>query len=568
MANNAPQPAPELPGGLDPVDYAVISQGLIAAAREMGAKLIRSAYSTIIREASDASAALLDREGNVVAQAELIPMQLGPMQATFQACADRVPVEELQPGDFYINNDPFEGGQHLPDVFIYSPIFVDGQVVGFAGTVAHHLDLGGGNPGLNPDAADVHAEGLIFPPSRYNHGRDWNGGPLERFVARNIRVPDQTIGDFNAQFAANAIGSHRVEQMCRKYGAEKVLASMSALQDYTERRVRTALKDVPDGLYYGEDAVDDDGLSDEPLVVKAAVEIRGDTIRINFDGTCEQVRRNLNSPLSSTISAALFAVKAVLTSADIPFNEGLKRPVTIEVPEGSLLNPRYPAPVRARMEAAYRAYNAVMKALAQVVPDQVIAGGHDTTTVMSISRLDASGYKVYLEVFGGGYGASPRVDGCDAVDSPLSNCANTPIEATDMEFDHFRIIGYGLTPDSGGPGRRRGGLGFFRRFEILRDGVNFAIYADRFRIAPYGLAGGRDGACGRCEILRDGKILSVASKDNVELRKGDILTLYTSGGAGYGDPGERDGDLFERDLREGYVTDRAAWQALGLHAAE
>jgi N-methylhydantoinase B len=220
------------------------------------------------------------------------------------------------------------------------------------------------------------------------------------------------------------------------------------------------------------------------------------------------------------------------------------------------------------MEAAYRAYNAVMKALAQVVPDQVIAGGHDTTTVMSISRLDASGYKVYLEVFGGGYGASPRVDGCDAVDSPLSNCANTPIEATDMEFDHFRIIGYGLTPDSGGPGRRRGGLGFFRRFEILRDGVNFAIYADRFRIAPYGLAGGRDGACGRCEILRDGKILSVASKDNVELRKGDILTLYTSGGAGYGDPGERDGDLFERDLREGYVTDRAAWQALGLHAAE
>ncbi|MCP1337084.1 hydantoinase B/oxoprolinase family protein [Futiania mangrovi] len=558
----------DMTGGLDPVDYAVITQGLIAAAREMGAKLIRSAYSTIVREASDASAALLDRNGNVIAQAELIPMQLGPMRATFQACADVVPVDDLQPGDFYINNDPFAGGQHLQDVFIYTPVFVDGHVVAFAGTVAHHLDLGGGNPGLNPDAADVHAEGLLFPPSRYNFERDWDGGPLERFVARNIRVPEQTIGDFNAQFAANAIGAHRVGEMCRKYGTDKVLASMDALMDYTERRFRAALRDVPDGVYYGEDAVDDDGLTDDHLVVKASVEVRGDTIAIDFEGTCEQVRRNLNCPLSSTISAALSAVKAVLTSADIPFNEGLKRPVTIKVPEGSILNPTYPAPVRARMEAAYRAFNAVMKALAQIVPDRVIAGGHDTTTVLAISHLSTAGYRVYLEVFGGGYGASPRTDGCDAVDSPLSNCSNTPVEATDMEFDHFRIVGYGLVPDSGGPGRRRGGLSFFRSYEILKDNVNFAIYADRFRIAPYGLEGGQEGTCGRCEILRDGKVLQVRSKDNVDLRRGDVVTLITSGGAGYGDPAEREAELIERDLREGYVTDLKQWQALGAQAAE
>jgi N-methylhydantoinase B len=377
---------------LDPADYAVISQGLIAAAREMGAKLIRSAYSTIVREAGDASAALLDRDGNVVAQAELIPMQLGPMAGTFRACAERFPVETLEEGDFYINNDPFEGGQHLQDVFIYSPIFVAGEIVGFAGTVAHHLDLGGGNPGLNATAADVHAEGFIFPPSKYNHAQDWNGGPLERLVAANVRVPSQTIGDFNAQFAANAIGTHRVQQMCAKYGAGVIEATMQELLNYSERRFRAALAEIPDGVYVGEDAVDDDGISDQPLTVKAKVTIAGDTVAIDFAGTCKQVSRNLNCPFSSTVSAALSCVKSVLTSPDIPFNEGVKRPITITAPEGSLLNPTYPAPVRARMEAAYRAFNAVMKALSQVVPEMVISGGHDTTTVAAISHLGDTGY--------------------------------------------------------------------------------------------------------------------------------------------------------------------------------
>lgn len=554
-----PDTAPDLGGSqLDPADYAVISQGLIAAAREMGAKLIRSAYSTIVREAGDASAALLDRDGNVVAQAELIPMQLGPMAGTFRACADLFPVETLKEGDFYVNNDPFEGGQHLQDVFIYSPIFVAGEIVGFAGTVAHHLDLGGGNPGLNATAADVHAEGFIFPPSKYNFERDWDGGPLERLVAANVRVPSQTIGDFNAQFAANAIGTHRVEQLCAKYGADVIKATMRELLNYSERRFRAALAEIPDGVYVGEDAVDDDGISDEPLTVKATVTIAGETVAIDFDGTCRQVSRNLNCPFSSTVSAALSCVKSVLTSPDIPFNEGVKRPITITVPEGSLLNPTYPAPVRARMEAAYRAFNAVMKALAQVVPEKVISGGHDTTTVAAISHLGEAGYRVYLEVFGGGYGASAHLDGCDAVDSPLSNCANAPIEASDMDFDHFRIIEYSLLGDSPGHGRLRGGLGIARRYEILKDDVNFAIYADRFRLSPYGLFGGSDGSRGRCEIMRDGEIIPVRSKDGLMLRRGDVLTIYTSGGAGYGPAGERDPNLVRRDVAEGYLSDATA----------
>ena len=556
-----PKPAP-----LDPVDYAVISQALVAIAREMGTKLIRSSYSNIVREAQDASAALFDAAGNVVAQAELIPMHLGSMSEIFRACVDQCPIEQLAPGDFYINNDPYGGGQHLQDVFIFTPIFVDGTLIAFAGTVAHHLDLGGGNPGMTPDAVDVHAEGLIIPPSRYTYDRDWNGGNLERLVTANVRVPSQTIGDFYAQFAANAIGTARMVELSAKYGVPTVLAAMAELMSYSERRFRAALAAIPDGTWHGEDAVDDDGLTDQPLVVKAAVTKRGQSVSVDFAGTCGQVGRNLNCPWASTVSATLAAIKAALTSPDIPFNEGFKRPIAVTAPKGTLVNPNYPAPVRARLLAAYRCFNAVLRALAQVVPDKVIAGGNDSTHALAISHLGERGYRVYLEIYGGGFGGGPRHDGCDAVDSPLSNCTNTPVEATDMDFEHFRIIGYGLIPDSAGHGRKRGGLGLFRRFLILKDGTNFATYGDRARLQPYGLFGGLPGSRTRIEIERDGGIIKLKSKDQVDLRQGDILTLYSSGGGGYGPAAERDPKLVARDVAQGYVTAKVAKSAYGWKA--
>jgi N-methylhydantoinase B len=547
---------------LDPVDYAVISQALMAAGREMGVKLIRSSYSNIVREAQDGSAALFDRLGNVVAQAELIPMQLGPMSDIFRACAAVIPPETLKPGDFYINNDPYQGGQHLQDVFIYSPIFVEGELVGFAGSVSHHLDLGGGNPGLTPDAADVHAEGIIFPPSVYNFERDWSGGPLERLVAANIRAPDQTIGDFYAQFASNAIGAERVRQLCQRYGVAKVNQAMTDLIDYSERRFRAALAAIPDGDYYGEDAVDDDGLTDTPLTVRAKVSIRGDTVAVDYDETCPQVTRNINCPFASTISATLAAVKSVLTSPDIPFNEGMKRPVSVTAPKGCLVNPNYPAPVRARMLSAYRCFDAVLMALSQVTPDRVIASGNDTTHSLAISHLGEK-YRVYLEIYGGGFGASARVDGCSGVDSALSNCTNTPVEATDMDFDHFRVVGYGLVPDSGGAGRRRGGLGLWRSFEILKDGTNFACYSDRARIAPWGLFGGEEGGRTRIELMRGGEVIPLNTKTKMELMRGDVLTIYTAGGGGYGPPSEREGRRIAEDIRNGFVSREAAQVAYG-----
>ena len=540
---------------LDPVDYAIISQALIAAAREMGVKLVRSAFSTVLREARDGSAALLDVRGNTVAQAELIPMQLGTIGHIFQPCAALYPPETLEEGDFFAINDPYSGGQHLQDVFLFHPIFHAGQLLGFSASVAHHLDLGGGSPGLNPAAADVWAEGLIIPPLKLNMARDWHGGMFERLLRANVRVPHQTMGDFDAQMAANAIGMSRVRELAERYGADKITAAMAALQDYSEARMRAAIRAVPDGVYRGEDAVDDDGDSDAPLPVCATVTVRGDTVAVDFTGTAPQVRRHLNSPFASTVSAALSCVKAVLTSPDIPFNAGAARPVTITAPEGSLLNPRRPAPVRARMEACFRAWNATMKALAQAVPEKVIACGFDTTTVGVLSHLVPHGWSVYLEIYGGRYGASATTDGCDAVDGPLSNCSNTPIEALDQDFRFFRVLEYRLRPDSAGAGEFRGGLGFLRRFEILADNVKLALYSDRFRRQPDGALGGSAGGTGYCEIRRGGQTMRLKSKDEVDLRRGDIVTLAVGGGGGYGDPVARSRERITEDLADGYVLD-------------
>jgi N-methylhydantoinase B len=543
---------------LDPVDYAIISQSLIAAAREMGAKLIRSAYSTVLREARDGSAALLDAQGNTIAQAELIPMQLGTIGHVFQPCRALYPNETLRPGDFFVINDPYSGGQHLQDVFFFHPIFFDNGVIGFSASVAHHLDVSGGDPGLNIAAPDVYAEGIIIPPLKLNMERDWHGGSFERLLRANVRVPHQTMGDFDAQIAANAIGEKRVVELAERYGAQKVQDVMAALLDYSEARMRAALREIPDGVYVGEDAVDDDGLSNDHLPVKATVTIKGDSAEINFTGTAAQVRRNLNAPFAATVSAALSCLKAALTSPDIPFNAGSFRPIRVTAPKGSMLNPNHPAPVRARMEVCSRAWNAIMKALSQAVPEKVIACGFDTTTSFVLSHLGESGWSVYLEIYGGGFGAGLDTDGCDGVDNPLSNCSNTPVEALDQDFSFFRVTGYALRTDSCGRGRWRGGLGFTRSFEVLKDNVRIALYSDRFRRSADGLFGGLGGATGFCEIRRGQEIIPLGSKSATDLKRGDIVTLGLGGGGGYGDPSERSRTMIAEDVEDGVISASAA----------
>ena len=503
----------------------------------MGVKLVRSAYSTILREAADGSAAILDKNGLVVAQAELIPLQLGTIGETFRACARAVPPEEMEEGDFYINNSPFEGGQHLPDVYIFSPIFFQGSLVGFSASVAHHLDFGGGAPGMNPHATDIYQEGIIIPPSRYNMERDWNGGGLQRFITANVRVPEVTIGDFNAQFSANAIGGQRVKQLCHKYGMDTIQMAIQAYLNYSERRMRKSITEMLDGVYEGEDALDDDGIHDEALPVKVAVTISGDHITVDFTGSAPQVQLNLNCPFTSTSAAVLTAIKCVASSPDLAFNDGLARPVTINAPLGSIVNPQSPAPVRARSVAASRIFDAVLKAFSKVIPDRISATGFGDPYSLCLSSFNEGSYSIYIEIFGGGYGAGPHSNGCDGVSGLMSNCSNIPVEALDQKYSFFRVIEYSLRSDSGGDGAFRGGHGLCRTYELLADEISLAHYSDRYRFTSDGIFGGKPGASARGKVVRaSGRTTVMGSKASLKLHKGDILVCETGGGGGYGEP--------------------------------
>ena len=539
-----------------PVDQAVITRALIAAADEMGVKLIRSAHSPVVREAQDCSAAILDKFGRVVAQAELIPIQLGSITHTFKACLEHHPLDTLCEGDFLINNDPYSGGQHLPDIFLFTPVFLKKELIGVTATVVHHIDLGGGAPGLNPNAGDVHEEGITFPPSKYTIEKDWMGGPFERLVRANVRMPEATIGDLNAQFAANAVGAERLRDLCRKFSSETISVAMNEMLDYSERRIRTAISKAPDGEYYGEAHLDDDGISNMPVPIKVQLSIKGDALSIDFEGTAEQVKSNMNSPFASSVSSAIACVKSVLTDPDIPFNEGAERAINVKIPYGSILNPRPRAPVRARLLPSYRVVNAVMKALGEAVPERVIAPGFDTTSVCCLSHKSADGYNIYLEIFGGGFGAGPNYDGCDAVDSMLSNCSNIPIESMESDYPFFRVEDYSLRSSSGGNGKFRGGMGFQKTYRILSGNVTFATYGDRFRIAPAGVLGGGSGAQAETFVERGGQVIQLESKQQFVLHEGDRLVVRTGGGGGYGKPSERNAGLRENDQLNGISTNQ------------
>lgn len=521
---------------ISPVDYAVISQALLSAAREMGVKLCRSAYSSIVRDAKDASTGILDASGNAIAQSdELIPILVGSLSTAFRHCAAAKPVNQLVEGDFYITNHPYRGGHHLNDVFLFLPIFVDSKIVGFSAAVAHHIDVGGGT-GLTNGASDLFQEGLVLPPLCCNIGRDWSGGLLEMLIRSNVRAPEQTIGDLNSQFAACNTGAGRVRELCAKYGTDKIRAVMSEMLDYTERRVRAAISTIPDGVYTASDALDDDGITGRPLTVSVTVTVSGDTMEVDFGGTSEQAKGNLNAPLASTISSTMTAIKAVVTGGDVPYNEGAYRPITITVPPGSLLNPRYPAPVFARMEAIYRAFDSVLKALGQAIPDRVMACGYDSTYHISLSHLAEDGYRVFAEVNGGGWGASGKGDGADGIAQPLSNCANVPVELIDMGYDYFRIERYALIAGSGGKGRYRGGMGLERTYRILKDDVRFFINADRFDAPAEGLEGGAAGSRASCVVQRGDEVISFRSMGSGDLKAGDLVILKTGGGGGFGAP--------------------------------
>lgn len=539
----------------DPIRIAILARALKAAADEMGVNLVRSAFSTVVREAQDCSTAILDAEGQVVAQAEMIPMQTSAIGASFAAARAQLDLTGIGPDHAILMNDPYAGGQHLNDIIIFQPILLGTELLGWAGSTAHHLDIGGGTAGVNIRATELVAEGLIIPPILIELSRDWQGGAVERLLFANIRTAEIGRGDIDAQLAANYVGIRRVREIAEQEGVETLRATMRAVLDYSERRMRAALLAFPDGSWTGEAMVDHDAFSEAPIRVRATVTKAGDALTVDFTGSDPQVKGMFNCPVASATAAAITSIRNIIADRDIPPNDGCNRPLTLIFPEGSVLNPLRGAPVRARMNSAYRAFDAVHAALAQAVPDAVPSQGFNTTTGFYIAQSRPGGHwRVYVDVLGGGYGAARDYDGADATDGPMASCRNTPIESIEQVHPHLRMEAYALLPDSGGAGQWRGGLGFVRKIRVLEENVFLNHYSDRYRYAPQGFAGGQPGACGFLRVQRGAETITLDSIASFALQAGDVIELGVGGGAGWGDPAMRSPARVARDLRDERIT--------------
>ena len=543
---------------VDPVTFNIFANNVQAIAREMSADLIRTAYSTVIREVADCSAFLIDRAGRVLAQAENVPLHLNSVSPAIQGALSRISVKDLTEDQVIILNDPYSGGQHLSDIYLFSPILFDGLLVGFSGSVGHHVDLGH-SPGYNLLARDVFEERIRFVPMVFSLSRDWNGGLLEQMIRSNVRIPRDTVGDINAQLTANETGRRRFKELIRRYSAETVLAAGDQLLDYAEAFMREAIRAVPDGVYQGLDRIDSDGLGKLNLEVYVSIDVAGDRMRLDFAGTSPEVRTAINCPRASTTSATYSALKMLLTEPSIPLNDGTYRPIKILAPEGSLVNPKPFAPVEGRNVVVMRVFQAIQLALAQALPDRIPAPGYDTRTEVDLHWSGPTSYFAISEQLGGGYGAGPDNDGADQLDDPLGNCRNTPVEALELSQPFFRVERYELRPDSGGAGRRRGGLGAIRTYRFLRDDVHMSVYSDRFVNKARGLHGGHDGTNAYITLTRsDGSIEHLGPKGSATLDRGDLLEVGIGGGAGFGDPATRDPDAVALDLASGKITPAAA----------
>ncbi len=513
---------------LDPVTLQVLVGALRSACEEMGAVLVRAAHSANIKERRDCSTALFDADGELVMQAEHIPVHLGSMPDAVAAVLDR----EQAPGDVWILNDPFQGGTHLPDITLISPVFAAGELLGFAASRAHHADVGGPTPaGMPVGSTRLDQEGVVIPPTRADDGE------LAR-LAREMRNPEQRLADLRAQRAANLTGEHRLLELASGHGLDALRAGMSEILDYAERRTRARLAELPDGVYRAQEVMEDDaGDVARDVALRVVASIEGDRLTLDFTGTDPQVEGNLNCPLSVTKSAAYFAVR-VLTDPDAPPSAGAFRPVRIVAPEGCLVNALPPAAVAAgNVETSSRVADLVLDALSAAVPAPAQGQGTMNNLTLAGERSPAGraptpegapGGWTYYETLGGGQGACPDASGPSAVHVTMSNTLNTPVEALETEFP-LRVRELSVRRGSGGDGRHRGGDGISRELEALEP-MSFTLITERRRHAPRGRDGGADGRPGR--NLLNGEPLP--GKAAGELRPGDRLRIETPGGGGYG----------------------------------
>ncbi len=539
---------------VDPVTQQVVGNALASIADEMATTIFRTAHSTVVRDGMDFSAAICDPRGETVAQGVTVPFHLGSVPHAMSTLLAKWG-DELRPGDVFVMNDPFDGGIHLQDIFVFKPVFYGDTLIGFATTTAHHGDVGGRLPGSSAcDNTEIFQEGLRLPWLRLYD----RGAPVEavfEVIRANVRIPRMTLGDLAAQVAATSVGERALQALAARYTPDGLAAIEASLIDYTERLVRQEIATWPDGTATFTDYLDSDGIERRDVPITATVTIAGDEITVDLTESAPMVRGSLNSTRSFIQACVYQAVRCALT-VEVPNTSGAFRPVHVLTKPGTIAEVVMPGASSMRGVTGFRAVDAVNGALAQLVPGRVPAAGEggNTLAVFGGERPDGSGRFVYYELVVGTWGGTPEADGNDGLTNPASVAANIPVEVAESEFP-IRIERYGLVPDSGGAGKHRGGLAVERAWRCLTPDTSLIVRSDRAAHPPYGLQGGQPGATSVNVLVHpDGSEETLPPMFSITIGEGDLFVHRTAGGGGFGDPAERDPRAVAEDLAEGKVT--------------
>ena len=551
---------------IDAVRMEVIKNALESIADGMALTVVRTSRSSVVRTSLDFSTGVLDASGELIGQSMCSPTHLGGMMPALKSCTDRFE-GRIYPGDILITNDPYEGGSHLPDLFLFKPVWIGDRIIAYLCAMAHHTDIGGRVPGGNAcDSTEIYQEGLRIPPVKLQE-RGVPNETLFRILEKAVRVPDKVLGDLRGQEAALYYGEREYMKLVEQYGVEGLENSVNELLDYTEELTRKAIGDMPDGTWTFSDVVDNDGFDDRPIDIVATVTKEGEHIWVDFAGTSTQCKGAIQ-PVFATTKAMVYAVLRSVLGGDIPNTAGYFRPVTVFAPEGTFVNPLPPAPVAARALGCRRITHALYGAFAQMVPERVFACPGGGEVGVGVGGYDKSKIPwkawVQLEFHNEtACGGRPDRDGIDGQGSNISNLANIPAETIEAE-QPIRIEEYGLVPDTEGAGKFRGGLGMVRTYRYLMDDTIVQVRADREKTAPYGLNGGMPSTTTKVTVTKGGLTRAMPTKFLETLDDGDTLRISWPGAGGWGDPLDRDPESVLSDVIEGKIAVERARDVYGV----
>jgi N-methylhydantoinase B len=550
----------------DPISEELFRNAVAALGDEMVLTIYRTAYSGVLKNIMDYSAALCDADGRLAAQGLSLPGHLCSIPVALQAVLRHFG-DDIAEGDILINNDPYDGGMHLPDIFIFKPLFAAGRPIAYAATICHHTDVGGRVPGSNAsDSTEIYAEGLRIPPLKlYERGKP--NTTLFRMIERNVRVPGRVFGDIRSQLAACEIAARGMTDLVARYGADGVVAMMNATMDYSERLTRHCLSELPDGEATFTDWIDDDQIDvGKPIPLVCTVRKRGDAMEVDWTGSAPQVKGAINNTWSYTAAMSFTAVKSVL-SINMPNNDGVFRPIKVIAPPGTITNGKLPAACAARGLTGFRGVDCCFGALAKLYPDRVCAASEGGNTGITIGGYDKELQPfIYVDFLSGCWGGRPWADGLDGNTSMFANMASFSVEVIEAE-NPLEVLEYEFVPDTGGAGMHRGGMSQRKSWRMLADEGILQVRADRQTHRPYGLPGGGPGAAGR-NLLDPGLSSEekLHAKLTMTLRKGQVFRHELPGAGGWGDALTRDLSLVAKDLRDGLVTIEGAARDYGVVA--